>query len=171
VTRSRPLREVSAGGFSLLEVLVATAVFVVAVVALAQLFAVAIDANARARSMTLAALLAQQKMEELVAAFSQQDVNGAILDVSPAGALDRNTSGYCDYVDQRGQSLGGGIAPPPGAAYLRRWSLDPLPVYPDSTRILQVVATRSRGAADAASAVTMRPDTTRLITVRTRRSF
>ena len=158
-------------GFSLVEILVATGLVVVAAAALAQLFAIAIHANARARATTFTVLLAQQKMEELVAAFSQQDMSGASLGVTPAGALGRNTAGYCDYVDERGQSLGGGITPPPGAAYLRRWSIDPLPAYPDSTRILQVLATRSRGTTDAERDVTRQPDTMRLITVRTRRRF
>ena len=163
-------RTADARGFSLLEVLVATAVVVVAVAALAQVFAVAIHANAGARSMTFSLLLAQQKMEEIVAAWADQDLNGATPGASPAGVLDRNTAGYCDYVDANGKSLGGGTTPPPGAAYLRRWSIDPLPLYPDSTRVLHVLATRSRGTADPASDVTRRPDTTRLIAVRTRRS-
>jgi type II secretory pathway pseudopilin PulG len=168
--RLRSFRNVC-DGFSLVEVLVATGLVVVAVAALAQLFAIAIHANARARSTTSAVLLAQQKMEELVAAFSQQDVSGASLGMSPVGALGRNTAGYCDYVDESGRSLGGGIEPPPGTAYLRRWSIDPLPAFPDSTRILQVLATRSRGMADVESDVASQPGTMRLITVRTRRRF
>ncbi len=158
--RPRPTeRHAHDGGCSLLEVLVATSVVVVVVAALAQLFAVALHANARARSTTFAVLAAEQKMEELVGAFSAQDAIGASLPASPAGALDRDTAGYCDYVEQH------------GAIYLRRWAIDPLPASPDAARVLQVVATPSRGAADAASDVTRRPETARLITVRLRRSF
>ena len=158
MSSSLPHRDAGVRGCSLLEVLVATSVIVVAVAALAQLFAVAIHANARARSTTISVLIAQQKMEELVAAFSAQETSGAIPGASPAGALDRDTPGYCDAVEQN------------GATYLRRWSIDPLPTSPDTARVLQVLVTRSRGAADAAIDVTRRPDTARLITVRTRRS-
>ena len=153
-------RHPDARGFSLLEVLVATSVLGVALAALAQLFAVAIHLNARARSMTFAVLLAEQKVEELVA--------DAGLGPSPAGALDRNTPGYCDYVDRNGHSLGGDTAPPPGAVYLRRWSIETLPVHPDTTFVLQVLATRSHVTADAASDVTRRPDTVRLVLIRMR---
>ena len=145
-------------GCSLLEVLVATSVVVVAVAALAQLSGVAVHTNARARSTTFAVLIAEEKMEALVATFAAQDALGATLPASPAGALERDTPGYCDYVEQN------------GATYLRRWSIDPLPASPDAARVLQVVAIRSRGAADADDDVTGRPEAARLITVRMRRS-
>ncbi|MCU1385085.1 MAG: hypothetical protein JWL71_3782 [Acidobacteria bacterium] len=159
-----------AAGFSLVEVLVATSIVAVALAAAAPLVAAAIHANARARAATVSVLLAEDKMEKLVAAFWREDVPGATLGASPAGTLDRNTPGYCDYVDRNGQPLGGGPEPPPGAVYLRRWSIEPLPIYPDSTRVLQVLATPSRGVADAAHDLTKLPETARLITVRTRRS-
>lgn len=145
-------------GCSLLEVLVATSVVVVAVVALAQLCGIAIDTNARARSTTFAVLVAEAKMEALVATCAAADAIGATLAASPAGALDRDTPGFFEYVEQN------------GATYLRRWSIDPLPASPDAARVLQVVAIRSRGAADADRDVTRRPEAARLITVRMRRS-
>lgn len=144
-------------GCSLLEVLVATSVVVVSVAALAQLSGAAIHTNARARSTTFAVLIAEEKMEALVATFAAQDAIGAPLAASPAGALDRDTPGYCDYVVQN------------GATYLRRWSIEVLPAFPDGARVLQVVATLSRGA-DANVDVTRRPEAARLITVRMRRS-
>src|SRR5471030_3520726 len=52
-------------GCSLLEVLVAMTIVAVGGVALAQLFALSTRANLHARQTTLAALLAQQKMEQL----------------------------------------------------------------------------------------------------------
>jgi prepilin-type N-terminal cleavage/methylation domain-containing protein len=54
-------------GFSLVEVLVATAVFVTAVVGLAQLFTAAAGANMAARYRTEATILASAKVEELLA--------------------------------------------------------------------------------------------------------
>jgi prepilin-type N-terminal cleavage/methylation domain-containing protein len=157
-------------GFSLVEVLVATSIFVVALAATAPLVTGAIHANARARAATFSVLLAEEKMEELVAALWQQDIPGAALAVSPPGTLNRSTAGYCDYVDRYGHRLGGGPEPPPGAAYLRRWSIDPLPMYPASTRVLQVVATPSHGGSDADGDLTRLRDTARVVMVRTRRS-
>jgi prepilin-type N-terminal cleavage/methylation domain-containing protein len=165
-----PRRCTRGDGFSLVEVLVATSVFVVALAATAPLVTTAIHANARARAATFSMLLAEEKMEELVAALWQQDTPGIALVVSPPGTLKRSTAGYCDYVDRYGHGLGGGPEPPPGAAYLRRWSIDPLPMYPASTRVLQVVATPSRGGSDAAGDVTKLRDTARVVMVRTRRS-
>jgi Tfp pilus assembly protein PilV len=166
-SRTRPH---DAGGYSLVEVLVAASLVVVGLTALAPAIDFTIHANARARSTTFTVLLAQQKMEELVAAFAEQDAHGMSLGASPADTLDRNTSGYCDYLDRNGQPLADGVTPPSGATYLRRWSVEALPGYPESARLVQVLATRSQGSADLASDLAGRPDTARLITVRTRRS-
>src|SRR3982751_2113275 len=57
-----PRRE---GGFSLLEVLVASTIMAVALTTLAQLFVMSTNANTGAKTTTYAALLAQQKMEQL----------------------------------------------------------------------------------------------------------
>ena len=54
-----------AAGFSLVEVLVATAVVTVGVASVAQLFTVSARANRIANATTMTLLLAQQKMEEL----------------------------------------------------------------------------------------------------------
>src|ERR1043166_4220241 len=58
-------RRASEGGFSLLEVLVATTMMAVGLTALAQLFALSTRTNHSARTTTYAAVLAQQKMEQL----------------------------------------------------------------------------------------------------------
>src|SRR5438093_7062770 len=55
----------SNAGFSLLEVLVATAILATALVSLAQLFALSTRSNIGSRNTTFAAVLAQQKLEEL----------------------------------------------------------------------------------------------------------
>ena len=52
-------------GFSLLEVMVATAMLATALVSLAQLFALSTRSNIGSRNTTYAAVLAQQKLEEL----------------------------------------------------------------------------------------------------------
>ena len=104
-------------GFSLVEVLVATAVLVVGLVALAQLFAVATLANVAGRQTTHATLLAAQKLEELRSRAWK----------------------------------GGGLAPFEDGdrvgAYIRRWTIAPLPGDPDHTVVIRVsVAHRARSA-------------------------
>ena len=153
-------------GFSLLEVLVATSVLVAGVVALAQLVVLAARANLQARQTTFTAVLAQQKMEELLP-------EAAGLIPSPTGAIGRNVEGYSDFVDRRGIVLGGGPTPPPDSAYLRRWSIEPLPNSANGMLILQVLVTdlRNRGAADATTAVSRLPGEARLVAAKARKAF
>src|ERR1051325_5487576 len=55
----------SRSGFSLVETLVATTLLATAIVTLAQLFAISTRSNVSSRSTTYAAVLAEQKLEEL----------------------------------------------------------------------------------------------------------
>lgn len=126
-------------GYSLVEVLVAMSLVVVGVAGLAQLVALTAYANLQATHTTIAAVLAQQKMEELLPAAAGE------LAPSPAGALGRNVEGCADFLDLAGQRLGGGPAPPAGTAYVRRWSIDPLTSASSRSWILQVVVTDLRG--------------------------
>lgn len=188
----------SEAGFSLIEVLAATVVMAVALVGLAQLFALSTTANTTARTNTYAALLAQQKMEQLRGLTWGYDILGlpvsdtatdtsaaaAVsgcsasaggsatgLAPSPWGTLQQNTAGWVDYVDRNGCVLGGGAAAPPGTVYTRRWSVEPLPSNPNNTLILQVLVTRrtNRGAADADNVARMN-DEARLMSVKTRKT-
>jgi len=186
--RQRPQR-----GFSLVEVLFALVVLSVAVSGLAHLFTVAAYTNARARATTYAAVLAQQKMEQLRGlAYGFEPGGGAVTDVetditvqpelpaggaglqsSPPGALVDNTVGYVDYVDASGASLGGAAAvPPPGAAYVRRWSVESLPSSAN-TMVLQVLVMRARprDAADNRIGPSGRSaEESRLVSVKTRKA-
>jgi hypothetical protein len=152
------------------------------------LSAVSARANTSAKTTTFASLLAVQKMEQLraltwgfdafgrplsdtttdVTLFPPRSGSGVGLSPSPAGTLDRNMPGYCDFLDASGLSLGGGAAAPAAAIYLRRWSVDPLPSSPDNTLVLQVLVARVRGAAGTPR---VRPDEARIATVRTRTVF
>ena len=118
----------SASGFSLIEVLIATLILAIALVSLAQLFAMSTRTNIGARNTTHTAVLAQQKVEELrsltwgfdtqglpisdtttnTAVSPETPAGGTGLSPSPAGSLGANTDGYVDYVDQFGNKLGGG---------------------------------------------------------------
>lgn len=185
-------------GFSLIEVLAAMVILTVALVSLAQLFALSTRSNVAARSTTYTAMLAQQKMEQLRGLTWGYDIlglpvsdyttdtgaseavsgcpasaagGGTGLSPSPWGSLQQNTAGWVDYVDQNGCNLGGGGIPPAGAIYTRRWAVEPLPNNPNNTLILQVLVTRrtNRGAADAGN-VTRLPEEARLMSVKTRKT-
>jgi type II secretory pathway pseudopilin PulG len=180
-----------ARGFSIIEVLMATALMVTAVASLAQLFALSTKRNTSAKNTTFAALLAQQKMEQLRALTWGFDViglpitdtstdttkspetgGGTGLSPSPVNTLQQNVVGYVDYLDAKGQSLGGASAVPPvSAVYIRRWMVEPLPTNPNNTIVLQVLVTRyrDRGTADGGS-VTRLPDEARIISVKTRKA-
>jgi len=132
------LKKARMRGFSLLEVLVAATIVIVGVAALAQLMAFATHANLRGKQTTIAAALAQDKIEELLP-------DSAFGDPSPPDTLDANVEGYCDFVDAAGRLLGAGPAAPAGSAYLRRWSVDPLPGSINHTSILQVLVADLRG--------------------------
>jgi prepilin-type N-terminal cleavage/methylation domain-containing protein len=186
-------------GFSLIEVMMATTLMAVALVSLAQLFAIATRNNIGARYSTMSAILAEQKMEQLrgltwgfdllnlplsdfstnVAAFeatgdcpAANDGAAVGLTPSPSNTLQANVNGYVDYVDENGCGLGGGTTVPANAIYIRRWSVEPLPTNPNNTLILQVLVTplRDRGTADDGS-VTRLPDEARLVSVKTRKTI
>jgi type II secretory pathway pseudopilin PulG len=181
-----------AGGFSILEVLVATSVITVAVAALAQLFAISTRANAGAKTLTFASTLAQQKMEQLrgltwgfdivglplsdtttnTTVVPESNAGGKGLSPSPADALGKNTDGYCDFLDRNGQWLAGGTTPPDLTAFVRRWSIEALPTNPNNTIVLQVMVTRVGGRNDVATTSTSprMPDEARLVSVKTRKA-
>src|SRR5919198_5211611 len=58
-------RTASEGGFSLIETIIASSVMIAGAVALAQLFIMSTRSNVAAKSTSIAAVLAEQKMEQL----------------------------------------------------------------------------------------------------------
>jgi type II secretory pathway pseudopilin PulG len=142
-------------GSSLIEVLVAMLVLVSGLLAMAQLFVVAVATNAGARFTTVAATLVAQKIEHLRGDMQLQP--------SPLAALERNTHGFVDHVDRFGHIVGSSEAPAPGAVYTRRWSIEPVLAGSD-TLVIHVLVGRSerlvhndRAAAEA-----------EIVTIRTR---
>jgi prepilin-type N-terminal cleavage/methylation domain-containing protein len=182
-----PRRE---GGFSLLEVLVASTIMAVALTTLAQLFVMSTNANTGAKTTTYAAVLAQQKMEQLrglawgfdtlglpvtdistdISVVPEQPIGG--FGLAPGGSLGLNVRGYCDFLDKNGVSLGTGTQVIPGAVYIRRWTVEPLPTNPNNTIVLQVLVTRwrNRGIADIQAGTGRQPDEARIISVKTRKA-
>ena len=150
------------GAFSLVEVMVAATLLVVALTALAALFGIAMKNIALAKDGTFTAVLAAQKMEQL---------SGAVLTPSPANTLETSTDGYVDYLDPAGNELGGGTIIPDNIAYIRRWYVEALPADPSNGVVVQVLVTRRRepGPADESSLASA-PEEARLVTVRMRKA-
>jgi type II secretory pathway pseudopilin PulG len=188
---ARPRRSGRAeAGFSIVEVLVATAILASALVALAQLFAIAQASNGAARSSTLTMILAEQKLEQLralqytfdrvglpvqdtttdLAVYPPTASGGKGLSPHTDNTLQANTNGYVDYLDQYGRTLGGGTVIPENTAFIRRWSVEPLPTNPNNVVILQVLVTRQRdrGTGDAGS-VSRGAQEARLMTIKSRK--
>jgi type II secretory pathway pseudopilin PulG len=101
-------------GFSLIETVVATGIIATVALGVAQLFAVTADLNRRAAMQTSMTLLAVQKMEELRS--------------TGTGGTDGT-----DHLDS-----GGGIVPAAGAAYVRRWTIEPLAASPGRLLLIRV---------------------------------
>lgn len=181
----------SESGFSLVETLVATAILATSLVSLAQLFVVATQSNAVAKNGGTTMILAQQKMEQLRGltwgfdsvglplsdtttdtAKSPETAGGTGLLPSPANSLWANTDGYVDYISATGRSLGGGTSVPTGTAYIRRWSIDPLPTNPNNTLIIQVLVTRPQTQTQGGTQRlgTRFPEESRLVGMKTRKT-
>jgi prepilin-type N-terminal cleavage/methylation domain-containing protein len=150
----------SSSGFSLIEVLISMGLLTIVSLGVAQLFAAATNANKVARGQTSATTLAEQKMEQLRGLTWGFDLQGQGLPVSdtttnlsntppttdgqglnpsPVDSIDINRGGYFDYLDAGGAWVGSGDNPPGEAAFLRRWSIQPLPTNPNNTIVLQVL--------------------------------
>jgi prepilin-type N-terminal cleavage/methylation domain-containing protein len=151
----------SSSGFSLIEVMVASAILGCAVLSIAQLAAASTRSTAAARDVSEATLLAWQKIDQLRAlAWTFDDAGASIDDAalapSPAGALRQDTGGWVDYLDGWGQPIGGAFAggvPPVGTRYRRRWSVAPSGANADLLilRVRVVAAGREDELAGAAS--------------------
>jgi type II secretory pathway pseudopilin PulG len=154
----------STAGFTLLEALVAVALLAGALTGLAQVIGTSIASNNASRARTYAGVLAGQKIEQLRSlrwgiaptgvtttdtttdtAMPTSAAGGTGLSASPGGTLSGNLTGYVDYIDRSGTTLGGGATPLPGTVYVRRWSITPLPVAADVGLAVRVVVTSVQG--------------------------
>ncbi len=161
-------------GFTLLEVMVALGLLAGGFLALAQLLVVASRVSHLSRANTMATGLAARQLEHLQSLAWGCAVDGtAVGDIamSPPGALDVDTDGFVDYLDDGGVAVGSGLSPPTGAMFTRRWSVEPDDGrVPPRTIVLRVVVLRrdvppARSVGGSASWV----ETIRLVGVRTRR--
>ena len=138
----------SARGFSIVELLIATTIVVTGVCGLAQLFVLALAANVQAEQTTRATVLARQKIEQLRA--EPFDVPR-----SPPDALRRDAPGFFDVVDE---------------TYIRRWSVETLPVDVETVVLQVVVVHERRRNAFAVARMRNGVGDVRLLPVRTRKA-
>ncbi len=151
-------RAADSRGVSLLEVIVAIGLLSGAIAGLAQLVALATRANLDARATTMSVVLATQKMEQLRA---QPDVDRA----PSGGSLQDDLHGFSDFFDGVGGPLPANSGRPAATAFVRRWSIVPLPSDPSQSRVLEVRVLRVNGANSAGSRPGRQPDEARLLTV------
>jgi len=135
----------SPNGFSLIEALIAMAITATAFTAAAQLLMQASAANRGARLVTRAAMLATSKMEELeslayTVGEDGADVQDEALSESPDGTLTNDIPEYCEWFDSAGQAMSESVRPP-GASFVRRWSIRALAVDGDALALQVRVAT------------------------------
>src|SRR5437016_1675230 len=122
-------------GFSLVEVLVACGLTIVTLAVLAHAIVFASALVTGAAATTKATLLASQRMEQLRSLTFGSDA----LNRSPPGTLAADTAGYVDYVDESGTSLGSlDASRSSSAAFVRRWSIEPLQPNPSECFVLVV---------------------------------
>ena len=189
-----PARSSSSSGFSLAEVLISMGILTAVSLGVAQLFAVSTRANLVARGQTSTTALAEQKLEQLRSltwgfdnsgqglpvsdtttnlAVDPPTATGGGLNPSPVDSLETNTAGFVDFLDANGQYVGTGQTAPGTAAFIRRWSIRPLPTNPNNTLVLQVLVTpvANEGSRTATAAPRQRmPGDALLVSVKTRKS-
>jgi prepilin-type N-terminal cleavage/methylation domain-containing protein len=100
-------------GFTLIEVLIAMVILVVALVAMAQLMAISLRMQQLGRNQTAATRLAQDKVDELMS----QNFN--VLQLAVGGSLTADNANHFDA--------------PAGVPYRRRWLVEALPQDPPVT--------------------------------------
>jgi prepilin-type N-terminal cleavage/methylation domain-containing protein len=176
---SRTHRAHLCAGFTLVEVLIASALAAALATGVAHLIAIGMNAARSAREQTFTTALALSKIEELRSlAWSYEPGSGVpavprsdpALSPSPPGTLGSNVPPYVDYVDRDGHWAGDGPRPPAHAAFVRRWSIRPVPAAPARTVVLSVLVTSVAQDHSRRAAWTARSGTeTLLVTLNTRK--
>ena len=168
-------------GSALIEALIAIAAVVAVISGVAFLLVHSTRAVSLAGTESMAAAIAQQKLEQLMALEWRFDPSGARrtdrttdlsvdpsgnagtgLLPSPGGSLDRDVAGFVDVVGADGRARPRSADPPPGNLLLRRWSIAAYPGDPEDTIVLTVlVLTPGTGGSPLARLQTLRTRTLR----------
>ncbi len=126
-------------GFSLVEVVISTALLAGVIATLAHLLTVCAETNTIAHHLTRAAVHAQQKLEQL---RSDPAVNDAPRTV--------------EYLDADGGVVCRGESTCDGAVYVREWSVQPSAIVPAAV-LVHISVRRSRNASRDVHLITVRP--------------
>ncbi|MEO8483803.1 MAG: prepilin-type N-terminal cleavage/methylation domain-containing protein [Acidobacteriota bacterium] len=135
-------------GFTLLEVLLALFLLAGVALVLADLTCRAVRITDRARRQSVMAMMAEERVEQLLGLSwglgeaaaavpvtdTGTDLTGALpasggpgLGTSPVDALSTDEPGHVDFADRRGTWVGSGPAVPAGAEFVRRWRIARVP--------------------------------------------
>lgn len=171
-------------GASLIDALAALTVVIIVTAGAAHVLLWSRRAAWSSGTESLAVTLAAQKLEALAAltweagegGVSMSDevtdlsedpaqAGGSGLRPSPPATLSTNTAGFVDFVDRAGSWVGTGSRPPGGAAFVRRWSIQPFAPDPQDAVVLTVVVLP---LADAAAGVVRPARGAMLTSIRTR---
>jgi type II secretory pathway pseudopilin PulG len=123
-------------GFSLLEVLVAMSILIAAVCTLTQVSLVAAAVGARARTTTMLALAARQKLEQLRAL----PWGAPELQPSSPDTISEDVAGYVEYLGWDLRPLPGTPSRPQDAAIVCRWSVVPIDGGGSHSTVIHVAA-------------------------------
>jgi prepilin-type N-terminal cleavage/methylation domain-containing protein len=128
-------------GFTLVEIIVATAIIATTLVALAHLFTIGAAQTLNNRYALPAITAAQGKLRELQALTWSYGAGAPELAVSPARTLLEDVPGYVEYLDTNtGVTTTGGRQ---SAAFIRRWAIRPRTSTEPDTLVLQVCVYRA----------------------------
>lgn len=174
-------------GHALIEALVASAVVVTLAAGVAQVAVMSAVSLRDAGAQGMALFMGAQKLEQLASlAWTYDTALRPVSDVTtnlafdppastgrgllPSGPVAGAADGYIDYLDRDGAWIGTGPDPPAGTAFVRRWSVSPVPAAGPDALLLQVavVAASVRGGAGATTVRPGDPGVTWLATVRVR---
>ena len=174
-------------GLTLIEVVVAIALFTLVSVGAAHLLVWVMRAMWSSGAETVALAAAHARLEELQSLAWHWDAagnrvsdldtslsgrtpagGGRGLTVSPANALQENIDGYVDYLDTRGQWVGAGPRAPDSAAFVRRWEIRALAGAPDTLVFRVLVVPLANNPASGRAMSGHGPGESLLTTARTR---
>ena len=174
-------------GHALVEALIASAVVITVAAGVAQVAVMSAASVRRGAAQGMALFLGAQKLEQLASLAWTYDemlrpVSDMVTDLAvdppaptgqgllPSPPIGAAAAGYIDYLDRDGVWIGAGAVPPAGTAFVRHWSVSPVPVGGPDVLLLQVavVAAGMRGGAGATAVRSGDPGVTWLATVRVR---
>jgi type II secretory pathway pseudopilin PulG len=135
----------SASGFTLIETVIATGLFVTLVAGLAELFVLTARFTGNSNRRGQAVMAAQAKIEDLRARHFGYDAEGnpitdPVLAPSPPDTLHGDVTGYYEALDSDAEVIPAGDAPT--GTFARRWAIAPLDAITPDALVIEVCVFR-----------------------------